>query len=64
MKEKNYIFLNSAKIIDENSDMYILLTIYSETKNNKIKLILNSIDISKNFITLWKRKIIIFCKKC
>ena len=57
MKEKNYIFLNSAKIIDENSDMYILLTIYSETKNNKIKLILNSIEISKTLLTYGKERL-------
>ena len=62
MEGKNYIFLNSGNKIDENSDLYILLTIYSETKNNKIKLISNNLDTSKTLLSYGSESLIYFVR--
>ena len=59
---KNYIFLNSGKIIDENNNLYILLTIYSETKNNKIRLISNGIDTSKTLLSYGSERLLYFVR--
>ena len=61
-KGKNHIFLNSKKFIDENVDMNILLTIYSEAKNNKIKLISDSIDTSKTLLPYGTEKLFYFTR--
>ena len=50
-KGKNFIFLNTENILDKNSDLYILITIYSDIINNKIKLVSNTLDITKALLT-------------
>ena len=59
---KNYIFLNSEKIIDGNKNLYILLTIYSETKNDKIRLISSGIDTSKTLLSYGSERLFYFVR--
>ena len=60
--DMNYIFLNSEKIINKNNDMYILLTIKSEEKNNKIKLVSNIADTSKTLLLYGTEELIYFVR--
>ena len=61
-KGKYFIFLNTENIFDKNSDIYILITIYSETINNKIKLVSNNLDISKALLTYGTDELFYFNK--
>ena len=57
--EDNYIFLNYEKV-GKNNDIYILLIIYSNQKNNKIKLITSGIDSSRTLLPYNTEKLINF----
>ena len=57
--EDNYIFLNYEKI-GKNNNVYILLTIYSDKKNNKIKLITSGINSSRTLLPYNTEKLINF----
>lgn len=50
-KGTNFIFINTENIFDNNSNLYILMTILSDIANNKIKLVLNSLDTSKTLLS-------------
>ena len=57
--DDNYIFLNYEKI-GKNNNVYILLTIYSDKKNNKIKLITSGINSSRTLLPYNTEKLINF----
>ena len=61
-KGKNFIFLNTENIINKNSDVYILITIYSDHGNNKIKLVSNTIDTSKALLRFGTDELFYFYK--
>ena len=57
--DDNYIFLNYEKI-GKNNNVYIFLTIYSDKKNNKIKLITSGINSSRTLLPYNTEKLINF----
>ena len=62
--ENNYIFLNYRNSkIDKSDDVYILLTIYSNQKNRRIKLITSGIESTRTLLPYNTEKLINFKEK-